>query len=88
MLTKIAELPYALYLVHMAIILSAQTVLSDLGIAKNSSLMLVLTIILCIVVALILHHAIEKPFMKMRERFLKPAGALMGEMKVAYVAAK
>ena len=87
-LTKIAELSYALYLVHMAIILSAQTVLSDWGIAKNSSLMLVLTIILCIVVALILHHAIEKPFMKMRERFLKPAGALMGEMKVAYVAAK
>ena len=87
-LTKIAELSYALYLVHMAIILSAQTVLSDWGIAKNSSLMLVLTIILCIVVALILHHAIEKPFMKMRERFLKPAGALMGEMKVAYVATK
>lgn len=87
-LTKIAELSYALYLVHMAIILSAQTVLSDWGIAKNSSLMLVLTIILCIVIALILHHAIEKPFMKMRERFLKPAGALMGEMKVAYVAAK
>ena len=87
-LTKIAELSYALYLVHMAIILSAQTVLSDWGIAKNSSLMLVLTIILCIVVALILHHAIEKQFMKMRERFLTPAGALMGEMKVAYVATK
>ena len=87
-LTKIAQLSYALYLVHMAIILSAQTVFYNWGIAKNSNWMLLLSIIACIVVSLLLHHAIEKPFMKMRERYLKPAGALMGEMKVAYVAAK
>ena len=87
-LTKIAELSYALYLVHMAIILSAQTVLSNLGIAKDSSWMLLLTIILCVAIALLLHHAIEKPFMKMRERFLNPAETLQGKMKVAYIAAK
>ena len=87
-LTKIAQLSYALYLVHMAVILSAQTVLSNLGIAKDSSWMLLLTIILCVAIALLLHHAIEKPFMKMRERFLNPAETLQGKMKVAYIAAK
>jgi peptidoglycan/LPS O-acetylase OafA/YrhL len=86
-LTKIAQLSYALYLVHMAIILLAQTVFSEWGIAKDSSLMLVFSIMLCIAVALLLHHGIEKPFMKMRERFLKPAVSMQGEMKIAYVAA-
>lgn len=87
-LTKIAQLSYALYLVHMAIILSAQTIFSEWGIAKDSSVMLLLSIISCIAIALLLHHAIEKPFMKMRERFLKPTALLQGEMKVAYVAVK
>lgn len=84
-LTKIAQLSYALYLVHMAIILSAQTVLSGWGIAKNSSWMLVLSIISCIAVALLLHHAIEKPFMKMREQFLSPATRSQRKMEVAFV---
>ena len=70
------------------IILSAQPVLSNWGIAKNSSWMLLLIIIFCVAIALLLHHAIEKPFMKMRERFLNPAEVLHGKMKVAYVAAK
>jgi peptidoglycan/LPS O-acetylase OafA/YrhL len=84
-LTKIAELSYALYLVHMAIILLVQTIFSNLGIAKNSSWMLLLSITLCLAIALLLHHVIEKPFMKMRERFLKPDSDLQSDLKVAYL---
>ena len=70
-LTKIAELSYALYLIHMAVILLTQNIFSELGIAKDSNFMFVLSIIFCFAVALILHYSIEKPFMKMRNRFLK-----------------
>lgn len=69
-LTKVAELSYGLYLIHMAVILSTQTIFSELGIAKNSSIMFGLSIIFCFVVALLLHYGIEKPFMKMRKRFI------------------
>ena len=44
-LTKIAELSYALYLIHMAVILSTQTIFAELGITKNSNLMFLLSII-------------------------------------------
>ncbi len=70
MLTKIAELSYGLYLIHTAGILSTQTLLFDYGIAKNSNLTFILSIIFCFAIALLLHYTIEKPFMKMRGRFL------------------
>ena len=70
-LTKIAELSYALYLVHMGVILLTQNIFSELGIAKDSNVTFVLSMIFCFAVALILHYSIEKPFMKMRNRFLK-----------------
>ena len=69
-LTKIAELSYALYLVHMGVILLAQKIFFELGIAKNSNLTFILSIIFCFAVALLLHYTIEKPFMKMRGRLL------------------
>ena len=59
-----------------------------LGNCKNSSWMLLLTIIFCVAIALLLHHAIEKPYMKMGEKFLTPIEILHGKMKVPYVAAK
>ena len=70
-LTKIAELSYALYLIHMAVILLTQKIFFEFGIAKDSNLTFVLSIIFCILVSLLLHYTIEKPFMKMRNRFLK-----------------
>ena len=69
-LTKIAELSYSLYLIHMGVILLSQLLLFDLGIAKDSNMTFILSIIFCVFVALILHYNIEKPFMKMRGRFL------------------
>ncbi|WP_396171837.1 acyltransferase family protein [Flavobacterium sp.] len=70
-LTKIAELSYALYLIHMGIILVTQTVLFNFSIAKDSNLTFLLSMVFCVLVALLLHYSIEKPFMKMRGRFLK-----------------
>ena len=70
-LTKIAELSYALYLIHMAVILLTQNIFFYYGIEKNSNLTFALSIIFCVIVALLLHYGIEKPFMKMRNRFIK-----------------
>lgn len=70
-LTKIAELSYGLYLIHAAVILSAQTFLIDYGILKDSTLTFIFSTIVCLIIALILNYSIERPFMKMRGRFLK-----------------
>jgi peptidoglycan/LPS O-acetylase OafA/YrhL len=69
-LTKIAELSYALYLIHMAVILSTQTLFFELGFAKDSNLTFIVSTVFCVLIALMLHYSIEKPFMKMRGRFL------------------
>lgn len=70
-LTKIAELSYALYLIHMGVILLTQKIFFEFGISKDSNLSFVLSMVFCVLVALLLHYSIEKPFMKMRGRFLK-----------------
>lgn len=70
-LTMIANLSYALYLIHMAVILLTQNIFFDYGIAKDSNLSFVFSILFCVLVALVLHYSIEKPFMKMRNRFIK-----------------
>lgn len=69
-LTKIAELSYALYLIHMGVILLTQKILFELDISKDSNLTFVTSMIFCVLIALVLHYSIEKPFMKMRGRFL------------------
>ena len=84
----IAKLSYSLYLIHMAVILLVQKIFSAWGISKDSNLMFALSIIFCIALALILHYSIEKPFMKMRERFLKPAKQSQSQMQVAFLEAK
>ncbi|MGZ0016377.1 acyltransferase family protein [Yeosuana sp. AK3] len=70
-LTKIAELSYGLYLIHTAVVLSTQTILIDYGISKKSTLTFIISIILCFLIALVLNYSIERPFMKIRGRFLK-----------------
>ena len=68
-MTRIADISYAFYLTHMAVILSTQSLFASFGMAKNSSLLFLLSVVFCSVVALLLHYGIEKPFMKMRKRF-------------------
>lgn len=69
--TLIATLSYAVYLSHKGIIHVAQTQLVKTGIDRNGNLMLLICIFLCLLGALLLHHSIEKPFMRMRDRVLK-----------------
>jgi peptidoglycan/LPS O-acetylase OafA/YrhL len=68
----IATLSYGIYLTHKGIIHIVQEVFSKWGIEKDGSIMLVMSLIFCVMVAWLLHLVIEKPFMKMRERFLTP----------------
>jgi peptidoglycan/LPS O-acetylase OafA/YrhL len=70
--TLIATLSYGIYLTHKGIIHIVQEVFSKWGIEKDGSMMLVISLIFCVLVAWLLHLVIEKPFMKMRELFLKP----------------
>ncbi|TKC00283.1 acyltransferase family protein [Pedobacter cryophilus] len=71
LLSKIAQLSYSIYLIHMAVFLSMQTILFEFGIIKNSNLTFLFSLIFCGFFSLILHYCIEKPFMKIRVEFLK-----------------
>lgn len=71
--TLIATLSYGMYLSHKGIIHMTQVVFADWGIEKNSSLMLLISVLLSIAGAWLLHLIIEQPFMKMRKRFVKGA---------------
>ncbi len=70
-LAKIGEWSYTLYLIHMIAILSTQRLFSDFGIAKNSFLMFLIAISVCLLFTVILHYTLEKPLMKWRSAFLK-----------------
>jgi len=70
--TLIATLSYGIYLTHKGIIHMVQEIFSNWGIEKDSSIMVVISLFFCVLVAWLLHLAVEKPFMKMREQFLKP----------------
>lgn len=69
--TLIATLSYGIYLSHKGIIHMTQVLFSDWGIDKNSSLMLLICVLLSIAGAWILHLIIEKPFMRWRDVLLK-----------------
>jgi peptidoglycan/LPS O-acetylase OafA/YrhL len=69
--TLIATLSYGMYLSHKGIIHMTQVIFGDWGIDKNSSLMLLICVLLSIAAAWILHLVIEKPFMKWRDVVLE-----------------
>ena len=48
-----------------------QKIFSNWSIDKNGNVMLLICIAFCILIAWLLHLAIEKPFMKLRDRFIK-----------------
>ena len=68
---KIASLSYALYLVHKFVIHLAQQKLSAWGIDTESNLMFLLCILICILAALLVNTVVEKPFLRMRSRYIK-----------------
>ena len=70
--TLISTLSYAIYLSHKGIIHLVQELFAKLGVDKNSNLMFLVCIVVCIIVAWLLNLTIEKPFMKMRDKILRP----------------
>ncbi|HEX4958796.1 MAG TPA: acyltransferase, partial [Lacibacter sp.] len=71
--TLIATLSYGMYLSHKGIIHMTQVIFGDWGIDKNSSLMLLICVLLSIAGAWLQHLVVEQPFMKMRKQFVKRA---------------
>jgi peptidoglycan/LPS O-acetylase OafA/YrhL len=69
--TFIAALSYGIYLTHKGVIHITQQLLQNFDIDINSNLSLLICIITCITAAFIMHQIIEKPFMKLRTRFIK-----------------
>jgi peptidoglycan/LPS O-acetylase OafA/YrhL len=68
---QLAALSYAIYLSHKIVIHVTQTLLSNVGIDKNSSLMMICCIITCVLAALAMRYVIEKPALKIRNQILK-----------------
>jgi peptidoglycan/LPS O-acetylase OafA/YrhL len=71
--TFIATLSYAIYLTHKGIIHITHQLLADFKIDAN--LMLVICIITCTIGAFLLNLAVEKPFMKWRNKMIKHKSA-------------
>jgi peptidoglycan/LPS O-acetylase OafA/YrhL len=69
--TLIATLSYALYLTHKGIIHLTQLVCTHFNKGMSSHWILLISIFFCILVAWLLHWAIEKPFLKLRNVILK-----------------
>jgi peptidoglycan/LPS O-acetylase OafA/YrhL len=67
----IATLSYSIYLTHKGLIHVTQQQFVKFGIGVNSYVMLLLCIIVVIAGAIILHLAIEKPFLQLRNNMLK-----------------
>lgn len=69
---KIAGLSYSLYLSHKGLMPLTQRLLAPYGFDANSNVTMLITFVVVVLGAIFLHVLIEKPFMRMRDRFLKP----------------
>ncbi|WKL47591.1 acyltransferase [Flavobacterium pectinovorum] len=67
--TFIANLSFSIYLTHKGIITTTHKLLKHFEIENN--IMLLICLITCVLGAYILHLAIEKPFMKIRNKTIK-----------------
>lgn len=78
-LSLLATFSYAIYLVHKMTIHLAQVQFSKLNIDKDSGLMVIISIVITLLGATLLHYSIEKPFLLIKEKLQKntadhPAG--------------
>ena len=76
--SSIAILSYSVYLIHKAVRHLCFVYFGKMGVDEEGYLMLLLSIFFTIIAALILRYAIEKPFLKLRDKILanKPNPAL------------
>ncbi len=70
-----ATLSYALYLSHKGVIHITHELWADAKL--NPNLLLIVAMVTCGMAAYLLHLVVEKPFMKWRNRFLKPEKKLV-----------
>jgi peptidoglycan/LPS O-acetylase OafA/YrhL len=70
--TLIASLSYGIYLSHKGVIHIVQELFTKSGVDKNGNLVFLVCMIACVAVAWLLNLSIEKPFMKMRDKVLRP----------------
>ncbi|WGK94634.1 MULTISPECIES: acyltransferase family protein [Flavobacterium] len=68
--TFIATLSFAIYLTHKGVIHMTHELLNHFGI--DSTIMLLLSLVICMSFAYLLHLVIEKPFMKLRNLIIEP----------------
>jgi peptidoglycan/LPS O-acetylase OafA/YrhL len=68
--TRIATLSYAAYLTHKGVIHMTHQLLADFK--MDSNLMLLICMVTCLCFAYLLHLAVEKPFMNLRNKIIKP----------------
>lgn len=86
--SSIAILSYSIYLTHKGIFHLTQQWFGKLGVAGDSILMIVLCVAMAILAALMMRYAVEKPFLKIRDRILekrqnKQASMAMNPLPVA-----
>jgi peptidoglycan/LPS O-acetylase OafA/YrhL len=74
----LATLSYALYLVHKACIHVAQAWLGALGLAPNGNAMFAACVAASLAGALVLHLAVERPFLRWRDRVLARRSSATG----------
>jgi peptidoglycan/LPS O-acetylase OafA/YrhL len=73
--STIATLSYSLYLVHKATIHLTQDLFTQFGIEQESTVMFLACTITSLLGALILNKIIEKPFLKLKEKYLNTLAA-------------
>lgn len=66
----LANLSYTLYLVHKMVIHLSQNTFQNLGIEKDSNIMLIICIATSITAALVLRYTVELPFLRIRDKAL------------------
>jgi peptidoglycan/LPS O-acetylase OafA/YrhL len=68
--TFMATLSYAIYLTHKGVISMTNRLLDDFELDAN--LVFFISIITCVLFAYLLHRLVEKPFMRLRNKLVKP----------------
>ena len=68
--SKLAALSYAIYLIHKIALHVSQEYLFGSFTSRDSNLMMLLAVLTTLLAALLLNSLIEKPFMKLRRKFV------------------
>lgn len=68
--SSIAILSYSIYLIHKGVFHLVQQWFGNMGLDKDSNLMILPCIIFTVLAALVMRYTIEKPFLRMRDKVL------------------